>query len=224
MNLKQALTELEARGNEKVRERNQRVYGVGDNQYGVPAGEIRKVAKLARGDAGLTHELWATGNIDAQMLSILLLKPKDLSVAEVEAMVRATTCEPVAQWLNAYVVHKHPQGESVREAWMSDDHPWVARAGWSLTHERITKQPDGLDFGQVLDRLEAELPTAPPEAQWTMNFCLAAIGIASPDHRDRAIALGEKFGLYRDYPVSKGCVSPYAPTWIREMVSRQGSS
>jgi hypothetical protein len=26
----------------------------------------------------------------------------------------------------------------------------------------------------------------------------------------------------REYPVSKGCTSPFAPIWIKEMVSRQG--
>jgi hypothetical protein len=28
--------------------------------------------------------------------------------------------------------------------------------------------------------------------------------------------------FYRDYPVSKGCTSPFASIWIKEMVSRQG--
>jgi hypothetical protein len=37
-----------------------------------------------------------------------------------------------------------------------------------------------------------------------MNFCLAGIGIHFPRHRKRAIAMGEKLGLFRDYPVSKG--------------------
>jgi hypothetical protein len=37
----------------------------------------------------------------------------------------------------------------------------------------------------------------------------------------RAIAIGEKAGVYRDYPVSKGCTSPFAPIWINEMVRRQ---
>lgn len=37
----------------------------------------------------------------------------------------------------------------------------------------------------------------------------------------QAIAIGEKVGLYRDYPVSKGCTSPFAPIWINEMVRRQ---
>lgn len=44
----------------------------------------------------------------------------------------------------------------------------------------------------------------------------------TPKQRTRALAIGEKLGLYRDYPVSKGCTSPFAPIWINEMVRRQG--
>jgi hypothetical protein len=55
-----------------------------------------------------------------------------------------------------------------------------------------------------------------------MNFCLAGIGIHFPGLRNRAIAIGERLGIYRDYPVSKGCTSPFAPIWINEMVRRQG--
>jgi 3-methyladenine DNA glycosylase AlkD len=62
---------------------------------------------------------------------------------------------------------------------------------------------------------------APPEVQWTMNSCLAKIGINHPKLRKRAIAIGEKLGVFRDYPVSKGCTSPFAPIWITEMVRRQ---
>jgi hypothetical protein len=54
-----------------------------------------------------------------------------------------------------------------------------------------------------------------------MNFCLAGIGIHFPKHRKRAMAIGESLGIYRDYPVSKGC-SPFAPIWIDEMVRRRG--
>ena len=56
----------------------------------------------------------------------------------------------------------------------------------------------------------------------TMNFCVAGIGIHFPKHRKRAIAIGETLGIYRDYPVSKGCTSPFAPIWINEMVRQQG--
>ena len=55
----------------------------------------------------------------------------------------------------------------------------------------------------------------------TMNFCLAGIGIHFPEHRQRAIAIGEKLGIFRDFPTPKGCTSPFAPIWINEMVKRQ---
>ena len=55
-----------------------------------------------------------------------------------------------------------------------------------------------------------------------MNCSLAEIGIHFPDHRKRALAIGETLGIYRAYPVSKGCTSPFAPIWINAMVSRQG--
>ena len=39
--------------------------------------------------------------------------------------------------------------------------------------------------------------------------------------RKRAIAIGEKIGLYRGWPVSKGCTPPYVPVWVEAMVKRQ---
>jgi hypothetical protein len=54
-----------------------------------------------------------------------------------------------------------------------------------------------------------------------MNFCLGSIGIAFAEHRQRALDIGERLGVYRDYPCSKGCTSPFVPIWINEMVSRQ---
>lgn len=62
---------------------------------------------------------------------------------------------------------------------------------------------------------------ANPAEQWTMNFCPAGIGIHFPEHRKQTLAIGEKLGVYRDYPVSKGCTPPFAPIWIAEMVKRR---
>ena len=137
-------------------------------------------------------------------------------------MVRSVGFVQVADWLNAYVVKKHPAKESLRERWMQSEDPWAARAGWSLTSERIGKNPQGLHLPALLDRIESGMPGAAPEVQWTMNFCLAGIGIHHPELRPRALAIGEALGMYRDYPVSKGCTSPFAPIWINEMVRRQG--
>jgi 3-methyladenine DNA glycosylase AlkD len=98
---------------------------------------------------------------------------------------------------------------------------WAARAGWQLTASRVNKDADGLDLGALLDRIETEMPKARPEVQWTMNNTLGAIGIKHAAHRRRAIGIGEKIGLYRDWPVSKGCTPPYVPVWVEAMVKRK---
>ncbi|MCK5945074.1 MAG: DNA alkylation repair protein [Planctomycetes bacterium] len=220
MDIHEAMARLEAMGDEKRRAFNAK-RGAGDNQFGVKTGDIRKLAKEIKVDHELGLALWRTGNVDAQMLAILLVRAKDLSKAELARMVKEGTCEWVAVWLASYVIGKHPEREAVREQWMKSKDPMTARAGWSLTAQRVAKDPDGLDLGALLDRLAKEMPSAPPQAQWTMNMCLAEIGIHHAEHRERAVELGEALGLYRDYPVSKGCISPFAPTWIDEMVKRQ---
>jgi 3-methyladenine DNA glycosylase AlkD len=221
MTLNDTLKQLKALGNEKMRAHNTK-YGAGDDQFGVKHGDIRVLAKKIRTDHKLAMSLWKTGNVDAQLLAVLLIKPKDLSAKEVDRLVRSISFAHVADWLNSYVVAQHPDKETLRQKWMAADDRWLARAGWQLTASRVGKSPDGLDLPALLDRIESEMGDADPVVQWTMNNTLAAIGIHVPKLRKRAIAIGEKLGIYRDYPVSKGCTSPFAPIWINAMVSRQG--
>ena len=226
MTPEEALRQLESLGDERVRAQNAKSgpwgRGAGANQFGVKHGDIRVLARKIRADHTLAMSLWETGNIDAQYLAILLIQPRDLSAKEVDRLVRSVTFGWVADWLTNYVVKQHPDKETLRLDWMATDHPWAARAGWSLTAERVVKSPDGLDLPGLLGRIESEMGTADPVVQWTMNSTLAEIGIHNPKLRKRAIAIGEKLGIYRDYPVSKGCTSPFAPIWINFMVSRKG--
>jgi 3-methyladenine DNA glycosylase AlkD len=220
MTLTEALKQLKALGNEKVRAQNAKG-GAGDKQFGVSLGDIRALAKKIRTNHELALSLWETGNIDAQFLAALVIVPKKLSVKEVDRMVRSITFSRVADWLISYVIRQHPEKEALRQQWMTADDRWAARAGWDLTAERVGKSPDGLDIPALLDRIESEMAGANPEVQWTMNNTLAGIGIHFPKHRKRAIAIGEKLGIYRDWPVSKGCVIPFAPIWINHMVSQK---
>ena len=221
MTLDEAFKQLKALGNEKMRAHNTK-YGAGDDQFGVKHGDIRALAKKNKADHTLAVSLWKTGNVDAQLLTTLLIKPKDLSAKEVDRMVRSIAFAHVADWLIAYVVKQHPDKETLRQKWMATDDRWAARAAWSLTAERVVKSPEGLDLPALLDRIESEMGDADPVVQWTMNSTLAEIGIHVPKLRKRAIAIGERLGIYRDYPVSKGCTSPFAPSWINAMVNRQG--
>jgi 3-methyladenine DNA glycosylase AlkD len=78
-----------------------------------------------------------------------------------------------------------------------------------------------LDLDGLLNQIEMEMKDAPAPKQWSMNHCLAEIGIHHPKYRARAIGIGEKLQVLIDYPASPGCTPPYAPVWITEMVRRQ---
>lgn len=222
MTAHEILARLESLGDDARRKHNAKA-GAPENQFGVKLGDIRAVAKKVKTDHALALELWETGNVEAQLLATLIIQPKSLSADELDRLTRSTTCAQVADWLNAYVVAQHPGKDALREKWMKAKDRWAARAGWNLTASRINKGvDDGLDLPALLDRIEKELPRALPEVQWTMNNALGAIGIHHPGLRKRAIAIGEKIGLYRDWPVSKGCIPPYVPVWVEAMVQRQG--
>ncbi len=221
MTVKEVLTKLESLGDDARRKHNTKA-GAPDNQFGVKLGDIRGVATKIKSDHVLALKLWETGNVEAQLLAALILKPTSLSADELDAMTRSTTCAQVADWLNAYVVAQHPEKDVLRGKWMKDKDRWAARAGWNLTASGVNKGVEGFDVVALLDRIEKELPKAMPEVQWTMNNTLAAIGIKHAALRKRVIAIGEKIGLYRDWPVSKGCTPPYVPVWVEFMVKRKG--
>lgn len=232
MNLKEALAKLESLGEQKRRAFNLKPapHGIPApgslKQFGVAMGDLRALAKKIKTDHKLALEMWKTGNIDAQLLAILIMKPKELAAKQVDTMVREARFPQVADWFNAYIIKEQPDAdrETLRLKWMKDKDGWAARAGWNLTASQINKggkNAEGLDVPALLDRIEREMPKAPPETQWTMNNTLMAIGIKHEKHRKRAIAIGDKIGLYKRWPMSKGCIIPYVPTAVPEMVKRQ---
>ena len=221
MTVKELLKELESLGDAKVKALNTK-NGVSDKQYGVKLGDLRVVAKKIKLNHALALELWETGHFDARMLSMLIIEPKKLSADELDRLVRSADHARIADWLNSYVVKVHPENEKLRQRWMKDKDPMALRAGWNLTAQRVRSQRELIDAPALLTRIEKEMGKAHPDAQWTMNFVLAEIGVNFPELRERAIAIGEKLGVYRDWPAPKGCTSPFAPIWINEMVKRQG--
>jgi 3-methyladenine DNA glycosylase AlkD len=220
MTLDEILDRLETLGHEKVRKLNSR-NGAGDNQFGVKLGDLRMLAKTIKTNHELAMDLWQTGNGDAMLLSTLLMRPAQISSDDLEQMVRVATYVQLSDWLATHVVKLHPDKETLRQKWMKSNEVMLARAGWMLTASRVNGAPEGLDLGGLLDRIEAQMGDSPTQVQWTMNNTLAAIGIHFAEHRTRAVAIGEKLGVFRDYPTPKGCTSPFAPIWIAAIVSRQ---
>lgn len=190
------------------------------DDHSVNLTKLRSVAKRVKTNHALAIDLWETGNTDARLLALLICKPKEFSAEELDAMLRDARTPKVQDWLVNYVVKKSPHKETLREKWFADKDSTVASAGWALTTERVVKSPEGLDLSGLLDTVETEMKPAPERLQWAMNETLANIGIYHGDLRKRALAIGERLEVLKDYPTPPNCTSPFAPIWINEIVRR----
>jgi 3-methyladenine DNA glycosylase AlkD len=193
------------------------------DDHGVNLGRLRALAKQLKTQQDLAVRLWATGDTAARLLALLICRPKAFSRDELDTMLREARKPKVHDWLVNYVVKKSAHAEDLRVAWFSDPDPVVASAGWALTADRVAKEPDGLDLDGLLDVVEEKMRDAPERLQWAMNHCLAQIGIEHPPLRERAIGIGERLQVLKDYPTPPNCTSPFAPIWINEVVRRRNA-
>jgi 3-methyladenine DNA glycosylase AlkD len=210
------MKQLAASDDPKIRAVNERR---GDD-HGVNLTQLRALAKQLKAQQDLVRPLWETGDTAARLVAILICRPKAFDRAELDSMLRQSRTPKVHEWLVNYVVKKNPNAEYLRLAWLADPDPVVASAGWALTAERVGKKPEGLDLSGLLDTIEAQMKDAPDRLQWAMNNCLAQIGIDHAEYRARAIDIGERLQVLKDYPTPPGCTSPFAPIWINEIVRR----
>ncbi|GHJ42944.1 DNA alkylation repair protein [Catellatospora sp. TT07R-123] len=213
----EVMAELAALEDPRARQVNERH---GDD-HGVNLSRLREVAKRLKTQQELARQLWETDDSAAKLLAVLICRPKAYGRDELDAMLRRARTPKVHDWLVNYVVKKSPHAEQLRLAWFADPDPVVASAGWALTTDRVAKNPEGLDLAGLLDLIEARMRDAPDRLQWAMNHCLAQIGIEHAQLRARAIGIGERLEVLKDYPTPPDCTSPFAPVWIAEMVRRR---
>ncbi|MDR2998433.1 MAG: DNA alkylation repair protein, partial [Microbacterium sp.] len=209
--------ELAALEDPKARAVNERH---GDD-HGVNLTKLRGVAKAAGTSPQLSRGLWTTGDTAARLVSLLIVKPKEFSADDLDRMMREANGPKVSDWLVNYIVKKSPLAEEMRQRWFDDADPDVAASAWSLTSTRVMKNPDGLDLDALLDQIERELKDAPERLQWAMNETLAYLGIYDASRRARALEIGERLQVLADYPTPPNCTSPFAPSWIAEIVRRR---
>ncbi|EEW49713.1 hypothetical protein HMPREF0290_1636 [Corynebacterium efficiens YS-314] len=211
------LRTLEALADPKILAVNERH---GDD-HAVNLTKLRAVAKDLKKNQELALRLWDSGDTAGRLVSLLICRPKEFSTDQLDSMIREARTPKVTDWLINYVVKKHPDWDELRRHWLADPDDAVRAAGWSLNTFAITAAPSQIDPDSLLKSIESDMADASPRLQWNMNETLANIGIEHPDLRQRAIDIGERLGVLRDYPTPPNCTSPFAPIWIEEIVRRR---
>ena len=187
---------------------------------------IRTIAKEQGKNPELAAHLWRNGGFGSRMLSLLILDLKKVDVPYMERLisdleaVEGKDQSQLLDWLIANVIMKKAPLKNETAKWRDDPSTLKQRVFWSVQARSVRAENHELNE-QLLEHIERELPGASEKVQWNMNWCAAQIGIADERLRGRCIALGERLGLYRDYPVSKGCTSPFLPIWIGSVVVKK---
>jgi 3-methyladenine DNA glycosylase AlkD len=162
------------------------------------------------------------------MLSIQIVDLKAITGEKLDNLTRdiETTMEnqkeqgQICDWLLSNVILKNPALSKHVSHWMDETSIIRQRIFWAYRSRTIQKGDTELNQG-LMERIEQTIGHAHPMVQWTMNLYAGFLGTEDPELRQRCIALGEKTGLYIDFPVSKGCTSPYLPIWINSVVGKR---
>lgn len=215
--LPDVLAELESLEDPKTLAINRRH---GDT-HSVNLTKVRGIAKQLGAQPELARALWATRQPNARLVALLVARPKQFTEAELDRWLREAATNKETDWFVAYLAAKSKHADALRQRWLRDPDPRIAAAGWALTTDRVVKKPEGLDLSALLDEIETTMKDAPQRLQWAMNTCLANIGIEHESQRERVLEIGERLEVLKDHPTPTGCLSPYVPLWVPEMVSRR---
>jgi 3-methyladenine DNA glycosylase AlkD len=150
-------------------------------------------------------------------LATLIMDPKQLTRPAVEKLAKDLSYYTTTDWFVKNVVKALPFKGDLCKKWAASKDEYLGRAGWTL----MAGELENNDPAELLDTLEQRMKAAPFRMQEPMNYCLVKIAVDYPPLRKRAIAIANKLEVLKDYPVPKGCTSPFAPTWIAYLLEHR---
>jgi 3-methyladenine DNA glycosylase AlkD len=187
-----------------------------------PMGPLRALGKKLKTNHDMALSLWATGRTDAMMLATMVMAPEKLSAREVEGMLAPLTDYLLVDELTSAVADG-PCAEDLGSKWIDAPKELTGRAGWNLLAAKIIRnQVATAECAGILKTIEARMKKVPVKTAESMMRCLVEIGVRFPEHRERALDIGKRWGVIdENRPVSKGCTPFYAPAWIEAMLTRK---
>jgi len=188
----------------------------------VMMGPLRALGEKLKPDHALALALWDTGRTDAMLLATMVMVPDQLAAADAAAMLASTTDFQLVDELTYKVVAQAPCADELCRKWVGARRELTGRAGWNLLVAKLLRKRLATgECADILKTIEAGCKAAPVKKAESMMRCLVEIGVRFPEHRQRAIDIGTRWGLIDDRPVPKGCTPFYAPDWIAAILKRK---
>lgn len=216
MSLGEALKVLERAGFAQTRKTYLR-HGASEPLFGVSFATLKGLVKRIGVDHELAGALWASGNFDARNLAVKIADPARMMSADLDRWVRESRSGLLLPYV-AMLAAEGPWGSAKADAWLASKDPAARRTAWALVGQLVSRGEPGPDawFGELLIRIERELPRAPSAEREAMNAALIAVGGRSPALRKAATAVARRLGKVEIDHGDTACRTPDAAAQLEK--------
>jgi len=221
MDLQETMKTLESLGTEQNRKIYKR-HGAKEPFFGVSFANLGKLKKKIKADHALAEALWATRNMDARVLALMVADPAQLSSMQAERWVRDVDYHMLNYYL-PLVVARAPFGKQKMEQWVASPDEYVRECGYNLMGA-LLKEGSSISDAEArrfLARIEKEIHGSPNRARYAMNNALIGIGIYRPTLEKEAIAAAKRIGKVEVDHGETSCQTPDAIAYIQKVKKRQ---
>ena len=205
---------------------NKKIYlrhGAQEPLFGVSFANIRKLQKKIKQDQVLAEQLFASKNMDARSLALLIANPETITKKTILVWLKECNYALLINLL-ADVVAKSSYAKEFATKWMPSKKEFTRQAGYNVLSITL-KNGDNVftqtELKEVIKTIEKEIHASPNRAKHAMNMCLISIGIYIPGVRKQVIASAKRIGKVEVDHGETSCKTPDAINYIERAVKRQ---
>ncbi len=222
MSLQAVMEELRSKGKEQTRNIYIR-HGVPVGcAFGVSIADLKPIAKAIQGQDQLALELYATGNYDARYLAGLVMNGAHMTRRQLQEWAEgAKDMTMISEFTVPWVTVENADARAIALDWINSPEAHIANAGWCTYSALVANRPDkDLDLGeieQLLDRVVAEIGSAPNRVKYNMNAFVIAVGAYVQPLLVPAKETAEKVGVVLVDMGDTSCKVPLATAYIAKV-------
>ncbi len=215
------LAELERLGTAQTRKTYLR-HGACEPLFGVKFGDLRPIAKRIGARQEIADALWASGNMDAMTLALLVAEPNQIKSRQIDAWLASANYSLLSGML-ADLVARSPHALAKWKKWSASKNEKTLSSAYAMLASWLVKDAGSVPrscIHEALAAIESSIHDAPNQARHNMNQALIAIGIYSEQDRKRVYQVAKKIGKVEVDHGQTNCKTPDAATYIERALAK----
>jgi len=190
-----------------------------ERSFGVLTSELKKIAKMTKGEQKLALELYATGKMEPMYLAGLVADGAKMTKQELQAWAAGTYGMPmIAEYTVPWVTAENPAARELSKEWIASKDEAVATAGWcSYVGVMATRKDEELDLAEIkglLQKAVKEVHKGQNRLSYTMNGFVIGVGTYVKPLLKEAKAAAKEIGVVKVDMGETECMVPLATEYI----------